>query len=247
MIELNVYMCGKCGYISTHPSRAVYHQKHSTSCSTEDAVIQGTATCNFPEPVLEERTKTKPGPKPFDYDTYFQGVIPSDEWDPRIEYLFETPGLLDRILSKGCLIVPSLFYAYLWGARAPKHFQSVVADSHGYVELHERNEEDGTFGYTRHTAKRDFTGKMLVSIFEFMTSIMEHSIPYRNPELLHKMREIHYTLTCEKSDSVTFLDIITRSDKYNQKRRTLHEVTTRHAKALLFNMTRELEAVQRRR
>ena len=142
-----------------------------------------------PMPPNARIPKQKPGPKPFDIDTYMKNKVPAfteAACDERLEYLFETPDVLHACF-KGEFGIQNIIacFSHLWGSRAPGKFRSVVKyrqDIHVLDDIDEDTGEPLTLN-TYKSVKEFINLGFLTEFFDFLDSMCRFSIPARAPEL----------------------------------------------------------------
>jgi len=101
--------------------------------------------------------------------------------DSRMDYLFDTTGLIDRLLSSDDITCTlASFYKCLWGDEAPSMFQSIVSIWNAYVYLHDDND-------ARMEDKHVFQERMIKVVFDFVRGAIQFFVPRLRPDLVERI------------------------------------------------------------
>ena len=220
------YKCSCCSYVTTEASRMARHFKQSSRC-TDATPFEAEGSFAFPKVPDTSHRRIAPGPKPWDASSHFQGHIPAfedDALDQRIDYLFETPELLDKLLAprprpETILLLRDIYIA-LWGSKAPPHFQSIVARSTTYVYL-ESVSDLGEYHIATAPNKTEFEKKVIEELFAFLKTVCRDSIPTRRPELQDRADSICFSLLEYRHMGLSYIDYITKNDLYTKRKNDL--------------------------
>ena len=220
---------------------------------------QGTIRCHGQYPVehtftglefqdsLERQPgqRRAPGPKPLDINTLIRGRIAAfedDAFDERIEYLFNTEGLLNECFKANAGdCVPSyatLLFIYLWGSKAPPRFQSIFTYRGLVYEV--GTDADEAIIVRNDTITKYFNDSFYEDFLECLAHICRVSIPQRRPDLNGKAQHI-LDWTEREDNLLTIRDVYEKNDKYNKHRKTAHLVVI-HANKLRFVLKNAITA-----
>ena len=256
-LDHTVYKCSGCSLVRMFPSAIHAHCRLSLGC--KDKIPEKyTFELDFPDhtesqSLSERRT---PGPTPPNISHIFRGRIPAFDNDVndddliftrRIEYLFNTDGLIDTCMEASVNDkVPAYilyFFRALWGDLAPKEFQSIIVHRGQVFEIRSVDDETGAIKkYDSYpTIRKYFTeGNFLTNFRVCIQLICTTYIPIKRPDLSGKAEHILEWIMKSTND-LTMQDVFDRNEKYDKQRKKCDIVVKRAARILdtLTNILKE--------
>ena len=241
-LDISIIKCSGCNAWSKYLSEIQKHCSTSIKCSGQTPITK-TFELEFPENEPPKCTvkRRKTGPPPLDIHSILYGRVPaftadeSDEsFEQRIDYLFDTEGLLDKCITTGNVEqrIGNLF-SVLYGHLAPEKFQSIIM-YRGKVYAIDDTYTNGEVSFDeypsihRYFKDSDFFEHFLTC----MLSICKTSIPTRRPDLSNHAHHIYKLINFTNvGDKLTILDALVKNDTY-MKYRMKYTCTLRDAKRL---------------
>jgi hypothetical protein len=216
-MDITLYECSKCKTWHHEQSKLRKHLAQSTECAGA-AISRKRGRVLFDEAqasaATEQQTKRhKPGPKPFDVEERMSGRIAAfdDGDDERVDYLFDTPGLLDELLDSvtSVHLVAPFMLRVLWGKHAPERFRSFAVYRNCVYEM------SGAGCVTnRGPLRKKFVRELTKYILDLVETILTVSLPARQPEKSDRARRLLSQLNMVYIQGITLRDGLERNALY---------------------------------
>ena len=238
-VQMLAYMCSRCSYICSLPSKVIAHQKNGKLC--HGATIMTVEMHGQHPPIEHVDTpirRSKPGPRGLDLVKRFRNVLPWNDVGARIKHVLGTPDTLRTIFQAGNKAVPVRTFNYLWGEHAPRKFQSIIKDHAKFCYV----SDDGTPVTTSRT--KQFINDITELLFDVLMLLQrEHRAEIPADVLIRvDVASDYYHLT---TSHTSLRDAVLRTEQYLRYRNQVAPTVTKIAEEirpslqLAFNATRE--------
>jgi hypothetical protein len=238
-LTVTLFKCSGCSFWAKYQSEIQKHCKVSSACINQ-VPLKDTFELDFRVPVdftsREPVARQKPGAKPLDIEKILRGrelAFTTDQdddiFDRRVDYLFETEGLIDKCMRANLTAdkVPERLvniFSNLWGNLAPKEFQSIIM-YRGKVYQVEGTLSDGGIDYIEYPSITMYfnDSDFLQNFLDSVNIICTESVHYRRPELQSYARHILDWIESPKN-MLTVRDVFLKNDAYYKHRKTAKDV-----------------------
>jgi 23S rRNA maturation mini-RNase III len=235
-LEITIYKCSGCSVWGKYASEIKKHCSISSGCCDRVPICY-TFEQEVDDPAANDNILYKtPGPKPLDIYELIRGrtyAFDSAVGD-RIDYLFETEGLIDKCLGANMGdAVPShlvRLFVHLWGQNAPMRFQSIFVHAGTVYEIIHDYEEGNVTTQEYGSALSYFNDSFYEEFLGFIRDLCVDEIPARRPDLQGKVQHI-LEWTEREDNMLTIRDVYEKNEKYIKYRHRAQSVVT-HANIL---------------
>ena len=240
--EWDVFGCCKCKKRYNSEWEFTRHATTKTCLNGKCIRFTVTKVVEFPSDNDQVPNKIKPGPKGYDPAPTLRGTLPlfSDDLDARVDYLFSNPDRIKFLVGPECCrhadARPGFWLLALYGANAPKKFQSVVCHKSQvhyttyfgeiFSESNRTNEpDDYDLEYETESLTAKFKRRVLVEVLELMKIVCETSVPARRPDLRTYATDVLNWMMIAREKGLSLYDSYTdRMDKYKSCRTNMQKL-----------------------
>ena len=218
IITADITVCCNCHKWFVHAREFARHATTQSCANAKSVTKQVSMTVDIPG------LPNSPPVKPFSPEHVLRGTMPmfADDIDDRttdcvlinrIQHLFE--GSIESLLEpcEDPNARPGLWLVEVYGAHAPKTFQSLVCHK---SQVHYTTYSDDSnwleFQTVPLTAK--FKRRVLVEVLELMKIVCEVSVPAQRPDLVMRAKEVLEWMNAPREKGVSLYESYTDRDKY---------------------------------
>lgn len=225
-VRFQVYLCDKCDFVTTTPSKCEAHVARKTCAPANVAVALAEVTapaCVPPNPSEARRCVLgRPALTLDDILRLMQGRIPSgigmieddlDSFgiDERVRYLCDRPDVLAKVFEVRKPIVVSIkLFAHLWGDQAPLEYRTVFCRSNTVYEL-QKYDDIAEF------PQGEQLNEFLVYLFKTLVEIGE-AIKSRRIETYSDRAAEYVDLMLRKDTQLPTMDVMLGTETYKKYR-----------------------------